>query len=208
MRLADIIYPPRCICCFKVVKHNALTCQECAKDFNSRKNYIDFHSLDFDCTSLYRYEGSVKGVIGCIKFRHSLTVSKKVGKLLAEEAKRLHSNTPFDLVTYVPMTRRAIAKRGFNQTAVFAKIISKKLNLKFEKNVLVKICETEPQKSLKAAQRKTNLKGAFKVLKDVDGKNVLLVDDIVTTGATLRENAKMLYKAGARRVTALTCAKT
>lgn len=208
MRLVDVIYPPRCICCFKVVEPNVLVCKNCAKDFNSRKNYIDFHSIDFDCTSLYRYQGSVKGVINCIKFKHSLTVCKKVGNLLADEAVKLNLDTPFDLVAYVPMTRRATVNRGFNQSAVFAKIISKRLNLDFEKGVLIKIRETEPQKSLKAAQRKTNLKGAFKVAKDVDGKNVLLVDDIVTTGATLKENVKVLYKAGARRVTALTFAKT
>ncbi len=208
MRILNVIYPPRCICCFEVVKNKALTCEDCTKDFESRKNYIDFHTPDFDCTSLYRYEGSVRGVIKNIKSKRSLAVCKKVGHLLVEEAKRLNSKTPFDLVAYVPMTRKAVAKRGFNQSEVFARIISKHLGLEFEKNVLVKIRETAPQKSLKAAQRKTNLKGAFKVAKDVDGKSVLLVDDIVTTGATLRENAKMLYKAGARRVTALTFAKT
>lgn len=208
MKILNIIYPPRCICCFEVVKNNALTCENCAKDFLSRKNYVDFHALDFDCISLYRYEESVKGVIRNIKSKKSLTVCKKVGHLLVEEAERLHSKTPFDLVTYVPMTRKAVAKRGFNQSEVFARIISKHLGLEFEKNILIKIRETEPQKSLKAAQRRTNLKGAFKVAKDVDGKSILLVDDIVTTGATLRENAKMLYKAGARRVTALTFAKT
>ena len=208
MKLKDIIYPPRCICCYEVVGHNTLVCGKCIKDFESRKNYIDFHAIDFDCTSLYKYEGSVKGVITCIKFKHSLTICKKVGNLLVEEAKRLHSDTPFDLVTYVPMTRKATAKRRFNQSEVFARIISKKLGLKFRKNVLIKIRETRPQKSLKAAERRTNLKGAFKVIKDVEGKSVLLVDDIVTTGATLKENAKMLYKAGARRVTAITFAKT
>ena len=156
----------------------------------------------------YRAEADVvRGVIGNIKNRKSLTVCKKVGNLLAEEAERLVSKTPFDLVAYVPMTRKATAKRGFNQSEVFARIISKRLNLDFEKNVLIKIRETKPQKSLNAAQRRTNLKGAFKVAKDVDGKSVLLVDDIITTGATLKENAKMLYKAGARRVTALTFAK-
>lgn len=207
MNVLKIFYPPRCICCFEVVKNNALTCEECAKDFSSRKNYIDFHTPDFDCTSLYRYEGSVKGVITNIKSKKSLSICKKVGNLLADEAARLHSNTPFDLVAYVPMTRRAVAKRGFNQSEVFARIISEYLGLEFEKDVLIKIRETEPQKTLDAAKRKTNLKGAFKTAKDVDGKNVLIVDDIITTGATLKENVKMLYKAGARKVTAITFAK-
>ncbi len=208
MRLKDIIYPPRCICCFEVVGHNTLVCEKCIKDFESRKNYIDFHAIDFDCTSLYKYEGSVKGTIACIKFKHSLTTCKKIGNLLAEEAENLQSNTPFDLVAYVPMTKKAKAKRRFNQSEVFARIISKKLGVEFQKNILIKIRETRPQKSLKAAERKTNLKGAFKVIKDVEGKNVLLVDDVVTTGATLKENVKMLYNAGARRVTAITFAKT
>lgn len=207
MNILKIFYPPRCICCFEVVENNALTCKECAKDLESRKNYIDFHALDFGCTSLYKYEESVRGVIRNIKNKKSLTVCKKVGNLLAIEAEILHSNTSFDLVAYVPMTRKAVAKRGFNQSEVFARIISKRLGLDFQKNTLIKIRETEPQKSLKAAQRRINLKGAFKVAKEVDGKSVLLVDDVVTTGATLSENAKMLYKAGARRVTALTFAK-
>lgn len=207
MKLIDIIYPPRCICCYEVIGHNRLTCENCAKDLEKRKNYIDFCTPDFNCTSLYQYEGSTKGVISCIKFKRSLTICKKVGKLLADEAEKMHTNTPFDLVVYVPMTPKSTAKRGFNQSEVFAKIVSKKLNLKFKKNVLRKIRETEPQKSLKAAQRKTNLKGAFKVCKNVEGKNVLLIDDIITTGVTLKENAKMLYKAGAKKITALTFAK-
>ena len=206
--MLKFIYPPRCICCVEVVGNDILVCENCAKDFESRKNYIDFHALDFDCTSLYRYEGSVRGVVSNIKGKRSLTICKKVGNLLVEEAERLNSKTPFDLVAYVPMTRKAVAKRGFNQSEVFARIISKHLGLEFKKNVLIKIRETEPQKSLKSAQRRTNLKGVFKVAKEVDGKSILLVDDIVTTGATLGENAKMLYKAGARRVTALTFAKT
>ena len=88
-----------------------------------------------------------------------------------------------------------------------AKIISKRLKLKFQKNVLKKIRQTRPQKGLKAAERKKNLKGAFKVCKNVEGKNILLIDDVITTGSTLLENAKMLYKAGAKRVTVLTFTK-
>ena len=207
MRILDIIYPPRCICCFEVIKNNALTCEECGKDLEKRVNYIDFHAIDFECTSLYRYQGSAKGVISTIKSKKSLTVCKKVGNILADEAERLYAKTPFDLVVYVPMTRVRMIKRGFNQTAVFAKIISKRLNIGFEKEVIKKIRETEPQKSLRAAQRAVNLKDAFKVMKDVDGKSILLVDDVITTGATIKENVKILYKAGARKVTVLTFAK-
>ena len=204
MRLRDIIYPPRCICCYKVVANNRLTCDECQKKLESSINYIDYRTPEFECTSLYKYNECTKGAVGNIKRRRSTTICKKVANLLADEAQKL---VPFDIVTYVPMTRRDKAERGFNQCEIMAKVISKRLNLKFEKNVLKKIRQTAPQKELKAAERAKNLRGAFKVCKDVKGKSVLLIDDVITTGATLRENAKMLYKAGANRVTVLTFAK-
>ena len=204
MRLRDIIYPPRCICCYKVVANNSLTCDECQKKLESSINYIDYRTPEFECTSLYKYNECTKGAVSNIKRRRSTTICKKVANLLADEAQKL---VPFDIVTYVPMTRRDKAERGFNQCEIMAKVISKRLNLKFEKNVLKKIRQTAPQKELKAAERAKNLRGAFKVCKDVKGKKVLLIDDVITTGATLRENAKMLYKAGANRVTVLTFAK-
>ena len=207
MRLRDIIYPPRCICCYSVVENNRLTCSECEKKLKDSVNYVDYHTPNFDCTSLYKYNECTKGAVGNIKWKRSITICKKIGSLLADEAEKLHSKTPFDLVAYVPMTKRDKGNRGFNQCEVMAKVISKRLDLKFERNVLKKIRQTKPQKELTAAERAKNLKGAFKVCKDVEGKNVLLIDDVITTGSTLKENAKMLYKAGTNSVTVCTFAK-
>lgn len=204
MRLRDIIYPPRCICCYNVIENNRLTCDECEKKLKDSINYIDYRTPDFECTSLYKYNECTKGAVGNIKRRRSTTICKKVGNLIADEAQKL---MPVDMVTYVPMTRQDKAERGFNQCEIMAKVISKRLNLKFQKNVLKKIRQTKPQKDLKSAERTKNLKGAFKVCKNVEGKRILLVDDVVTTGATLKETAKMLYKAGAKSVTAITFAK-
>ena len=204
MRLRDIIYPPRCICCYKVIENDRLTCDECEKKLKDSINYIYYRTPDFECTSLYKYNECTKGVVGNIKRRRSTTICKKVANLLADEAQKL---PPVDIVAYVPMTRQDKAERGFNQCEIMAKVISKRLTLKFQKNVLKKIRQTRPQKELKAAERAKNLKGAFRVCKDVKGKKILLIDDVITTGATLRENARMLYKAGAAHVTVLTFAK-
>ncbi len=114
-----------------------------------------------------------------------------------------------DLIIPVPLHRKREKSRGYNQAALLSSALSELTGVPWLSEALVRTRNTPPQVSLQAAERITNLKGAFKVKKaeKVAGRVVLLVDDVFTTGSTLRECAGELSKAGAREVRAATLAR-
>lgn len=113
-----------------------------------------------------------------------------------------------DVIIPVPMTKRSLLKRGFNQSLLIAKEVSIKKGIPLDIDSLQKPKETLPQVGLGAEERVKNIKNAFSVKGDLKGKRVLLVDDVMTTGATLRECSKTLLKAGAIDVKGLVLART
>ena len=102
----------------------------------------------------------------------------------------------FDLIIPVPLSQKSLAKRKYNQSQLLADELGKIFDKPVDDSVLIKIKETKHQKNLNISQRKTNLHGAFKIQnkRAVFGKNVLLVDDVVTTGATANECSSVLKK--------------
>ena len=118
--------------------------------------------------------------------------------LLADAARQSVAYFSADLVVDVPMTKTEKKRRGFNQSEILAQRVAQNLNLPFSPKGLVKVKETAPQKVLSAAKRLRNMRGAFRAdEKAVGGKRVLLIDDVVTTGATAKCAAEALMKAGA-----------
>ena len=115
---------------------------------------------------------------------------------------RLFEMPGLDCIVYVPMTKKAVRKREYNQAELLAKSISKRIDLPVIKNCVIKIKETNEQKSLSRKERAKNLKGCFKVEKasEIKGKRVLLIDDVLTTGATAEAITEKLLKAGADSV--------
>ena len=106
------------------------------------------------------------------------------------------------------MSKSSVKKRGFNQCEVIAKNLSKLLDIPVNDS-LIKIKDTREQKSLSKEERYKNIKGAFKVKKNnIENKRILLVDDVVTTGATLLECKKILKKCDVAEITILTIAKS
>ncbi|MBE7089033.1 MAG: ComF family protein [Clostridiales bacterium] len=109
---------------------------------------------------------------------------------------------PVDFVICVPMTKKAERKRGYNQAELLAKGLCKRLNLQFEREVVLKIKETEEQKSLSKQKRLENLKGCFRLHKKAicKDKTILVVDDVLTTGATSDAVCRLLKNAKAKRI--------
>ena len=140
------------------------------------------------------------------KFARKEHISKFFAQRMAISVKCCFSDVDFDIVTFVPTSLRRKMKRGFNQSEVLAKGVSKILNVKFANNLLIYKNVNDVQHHLGFEQRFENVKGKFLPNKKVslNGKTVLLVDDIKTTGATLDECAKQLLILGADKVYCVT----
>ena len=107
-----------------------------------------------------------------------------------------------DCMVYVPMTKKSQKKRGYNQVKLLAEAVAKRTDIPLLKNCVIKVKDTAVQKGLSQKERESNLAGCFKITDKsaVDGKAVLCVDDVLTTGATAEEICKTLLKAGANSV--------
>jgi ComF family protein len=113
-----------------------------------------------------------------------------------------------DLIACVPMDKMSLMKRGFNQASLLSEGLSKALDIPFAKDLLKKTKNTQEQVTLKKHQRFINVKGAFCIteINRVNGKIILLIDDVFTTGATVNECSGVLKKAGAKSVSVLALA--
>ena len=212
----DMFFPRRCIYCDRVVNPEELFCKYCAPDIprmedpvcvrcgrtrslcNCRGRRRHYER----CIAAMRYEdGAVRAVLHLKKEDNSDAIEAMAVEMVA--ALRAHTDAAaFDMVTCVPMHRREWLKREFNQSEWLARDVAKMIGVPFVPT-LNKIYCTTSQKTLSSADRSGNLLGVFDLCADVNDKRVLIVDDVITTGATLHECAKMLKIGEAESVTAL-----
>jgi ComF family protein len=151
------------------------------------------------------YEGTLRQLIHLYKYGKIETLARPLSEFLV---RALPVEESFDVVIAMPIHWRKRWERGFNQAELLARPIAKRYGLGLSSN-LQRSRYTKPQAGLSETERRTNLKGSFQVQRpaEIAGKRILLVDDVFTTGATLRTAAETLKKAGARRVSALTLAR-
>lgn len=207
-KFLDLFFPRRCPFCGRV-NADDLPCESCQKNLpwltgsaaHSRVEFID------DAVSALVYQGAVRDGVLALKFGKKLSRAKPLG-LLAAQCVRDHYGQPFDLVSWPPISARRLRRRGFDQGQKLAAEVAKAQG---GKAVRLFVKEERPaQSGLKdAAARRANVLGAYRLLdpRAVEGKAVLLVDDVLTTGATLSECARLLRTAGAGSVHAVTVAK-
>ena len=134
-----------------------------------------------------------------------------LGPLLARFAEeRIAESGPAVLIMPVPLHPKRLRERGFNQSLLLARHVSRALHIDLDFLSLRRVRYTPPQASLAKSERKQNVRGAFELKNQdaVKGINILLVDDVVTTGNTLNECARILRKGGARKVFGLSLART
>jgi ComF family protein len=141
------------------------------------------------------YTGVIKKAVHLMKFSGIRRLAIPLSKLFDE------IQLPnVDVVMPVPLHRKKLLVREFNQTAALAKYISKKIGARIAVSTLIKIKNTSAQTELSGTERRKNLKKAFAVAEDLSGLKILLVDDVITTGTTVAECARVLKKAGASEV--------
>jgi ComF family protein len=166
-----------------------------------RGNLVNFDSA----YSFGSYEDVLRKLIHQLKYGKVETLAQPLAKLLC---RALPVDENFDVVIAMPMHWRKRLERGFNQAELLARPVAKRYGLKLSSN-LRRIRYTRAQAGLSEAERRTNLKGSFLVVRpeQLAEKRILLIDDVFTTGATLRTAAEVLKAAGAGRVSALTLAR-
>ncbi|MDN5347771.1 MAG: hypothetical protein PWP65_1335 [Clostridia bacterium] len=154
------------------------------------------------------YLGVLKEAIQDFKYNGRRSLAGPLGKLMAEVLVHEKSFGRPEVLIPVPLAPARLQERAFNQAELLAGSLGAVLGLKVQGDVLSRVWETPPQVGLTRRERLANLRGAFRVLKPVviRGRGVLLVDDVLTTGATASECARVLLAAGAREVSVITVA--
>ncbi len=164
----------------------------------------------FDHTvAAYRYAFPLDRLVQSLKFNANLALAAMLSDALAgaiRNAQAAGAPRP-DLVVALPLARGRLAARGFNQSALLAGGVARQLDLAYSAHGLLKVRETVPQAGLNRAARLKNVRGTFAGDASLAGRHVALVDDVMTTGATLSEAAKTLKKCGASAVSAWVVAR-
>lgn len=155
-----------------------------------------------------RYEAELQYLLAELKFHGKLWIAPLLGALLADSMPESFCATPFLLIP-LPLSPQRLKERGYNQTYELARPVVAKFSFEMDEGALVRCRHTSPQSGLSEAGRALNIRGAFQAEpKKVEGRHILLVDDIMTTGHTLREAARTLLTAGAKGISLLVVART
>jgi ComF family protein len=207
----DAVFEVCATCMTKFVQKPAHSCAVCAEPIDgevadagiSKCGRCRTKAPQFDATFYgLRYEGTARELIHRFKFNRAFRLAATVSSPLCAELFSQPSAREADVIAPVPLHWRRNYERGFNQSYLIALEIGRALSKPVDANLLARRRHTKPQYALTAAERNDNIKGAFAVRRPetLEGKIVVLVDDIVTTGSTVSEAAKTLKKAGAKKV--------
>lgn len=226
----ELLFPPyiRCLLCGRDLKQKQdfEFCDKCAKQFD----FIDdkcckvcgvklkTQNICQNCSSKKREFDSARSVcvygeasarlVKGFKYSNKPYIHRTLGYMMAEKFKTLGWNVDFAIP--VPISPKRLKERGFNQTEMLLSRMTQFVDLKIEQNLLTKPKESQHQASLNFSERQENIKQSFVVTdkSKVKGKTILLIDDVLTTGATLGACAQVLKNAGALHIFALTFAST
>ena len=221
----DIIFPPQCLSCgvdvpsnevicrerlLKVRVNETLFCGKCGARMAANRRICHFDFLYFlGSVGSYRDE-ILKNLIWSLKFRSIKLVADPLSDLLYNYSNKIDFSWDSFTVVPLPLSKRRERRRGFNQSALIAERFAKKAGLLFENKALIRQKHSPPQSDLKKWEsREKNVKDCFSVVDrgKLEGKNVILIDDVTTSGSTLISAANVLKEAGVRRLVALVMAK-
>lgn len=206
----NLIYPLHCIGCAKALdpENEYHLCGACIASI--KHNAMPPFELDTVPVRAYSaclYEGTLKELIHKFKYNSKTVLARKFSGIMTDYIKENPEIADVDLVTAVPLHRSRLREREFNQSLLLAAGIAKQAGVDLV-NILEKTRKTKYQNELLKSERHTNLKGAFSLSgKDIKDKDVLLIDDVMTTGATLSECSKVLLDGGAKTVKCFTLAR-
>lgn len=193
----QLISEPYCLRCGKPTKGEKV-CRNC---------FVHPHKL-LRIRALGVYTGVLASLIHLLKYTRRLSLAIRLGKMMSKLVMEDNFLSKTHLIIPVPLHSTRMRERGYNQSELLAKNMGDYLNIPISKKALLRVRNTKSQTRLSPEQRIENVKGAFTVKESahIANKHILLVDDVLTTGATLDECAIALLNGGASAVYAVTCA--
>lgn len=224
--IQDYLLPPTCLLCgnpgydnrdlchscYRHLPRNTQCCYQCADMFEtpSATPKLCGHCLSlrpaFDETyAPFIYQGAIQHLITTLKFRADYKNARLLGQLLAEHLQKTAERP--ELIVPVPLHPSRYRERGFNQSIEIARTVARELQIPLDLDSCRRHSDTPHQTRLSAKQRRKNLKNAFTVVKPINAQHIAILDDVMTTGATSHELAKVLKKAGLSRVDVWACAR-
>lgn len=231
-RLLDVVFPPVCLVCRKAVGDHGALCAACWSDIGFiERPFCERLGTPFDrdfgagmisleasadppvferARAVARYDSDkARSLAHRLKYYDRLELAEPLGRWMARAGADLLGEA--DLLVPVPLHRMRLFSRRFNQSAALAKVVSRESAVPVETMALERVKPTPPQVGLTRSQRAANMQGAFRVREEkriaVEGKNIVLVDDVLTSGATVNAAARVLLRARAERVDVLVFAR-
>jgi ComF family protein len=229
--IQDLLFPPTCLGCMRRLDHSRppLFCAECLAQlafidaplcpccgipYDAGAGHLCGTCLSngyhFDrARSLLRYQPPTAGLILRLKFAGQLSALRTLGALVAASP-CLRDLEPPDYILPVPLHAKRIRERGYNQATLLARGCFPKWRARIRLHILIRHRLSTPQSQLTGKERRTNLKHVFSLNphETIQGKSILLVDDVLTTGSTVNECAKILRRGGAKRIEVFTVARS
>jgi len=197
----------RAICydCFNTLKYNNYSCKRCAIPLPaSNAGMICGDCLKkpphFDqAIALFSYQTPVRQLIHGLKFNRKLALANLLGQLMANYLNNRTGQQP-DCIIPVPLSDKRLRQRGFNQSIELARPVSRLLDIPVDRQLVYRVRDTDTQTRLDLKARKINVKNGFEVRKNEKYQYVVILDDVMTTGATCNELARCLKNSGIKRV--------
>lgn len=225
----NALFPPQCMACNALVKNHGTVCQECFGQLHFITTPMCAHcgfpfeydlgegALCGECIdelpaydsaySAFIFDDTSKALLHKLKFEDQIHLAR----IFADWLMRHMPPVDVDMVMPVPLSRKRLFSRRYNQSALVAKQLAKRLEISYQPTMLRRIRHTTPQTGLTRAQRLDNVHGAFAISPaaraSLHGKSILLLDDVMTTGATIEACTDALKKAGAGKVHVVTLAR-
>jgi len=209
---AGFDYQDICQGCFNDLSKNIHCCYRCAESFESVNigpqlcGHCISHTAAFDETyAPFKHQGITRYLIADLKFNQQYKNARLLATLLANHLEKT-AEMP-EVIIPVPLHKQRYQQRGFNQTVEIAKTLSRQLKLPVDTKSCIRHRNTPHQINLPAKQRHKNIKNAFTICQPIKAQHIALLDDVMTTGTTVNELARVLKKSGVSRVDVWVCAR-
>ena len=219
------LFRHRCLVCNGIITNNLGVCAPCESELPVLNNYCDLcaeplavgmtrcgsclvkNILYVNTKVQFYYAAPVDNLIIKLKFGHDLTGARVLGNLLAGYLIQNGIGEKPEIIVPVPLHSYRLRTRGYNQALEIARPVAKKLSIPIDRFSVTRVKNTMAQAQLRAKDRAGNVRGAFEVKKSFNYRHVAIIDDVITTGHTIMELAKTLYRHGVSRIDIWCCAK-